>query len=45
MNFENFISQEYKIYKTTTNDPMDFDDWFKGCSYLENLYKELGGEL
>lgn len=37
--YEDFVMNEYTIYKTTTNDPMEFDDFVAGSDYLLNLYK------
>ena len=41
MSFEDFAENEYRIYKTTTEDPMEFDDWYGGSEYLEDLYNQL----
>ena len=41
MSYDDFVMREYEIYKTTTDDPMEFDDFVAGSDYLENLYKEL----
>jgi hypothetical protein len=37
--YEDFVMNEYAIYKTTTDDPMEFDDFVAGSDYLLNLYK------
>ena len=41
MNYEDFVASEYALYLRTTDDPMEYDDWFVGSDYLESLYKEL----
>ena len=43
LKYDDFVAMEYDIYKTTTNDPMNFDDWFYGSDYLEQLFKQLEG--
>lgn len=43
MTYEEFIESEYKIYKTNTNDPMEFDDFVAGCNYLKDLFNQLQG--
>lgn len=40
MNYEEFIENEYRIYKTTTDDPMEWDDWLDE-KFLKDLYSQL----
>ena len=42
--YEDFLMNEYDIYKKTTDDPMEFDDFVVGSDYLPNLYKQITGE-
>jgi hypothetical protein len=41
MNYDQFVEVEYTAYKLTTDDPMEFDDWFFGSDYLEQLFNQL----
>lgn len=41
MDFDDFLSIEYEAYKKTTQDPMEFDDWFVGSDYLNSMYEQL----
>jgi hypothetical protein len=44
MDFDDFLNIEYEAYKNTTQDPMEFDDWFKGSDYLNFMYEQLKKE-
>mgnify|MGYP003705370449 CR=1 FL=1 len=41
MTYDEFVEKEYKIYLTTTNDPMSYEDFVSGNNYLIDLYKDL----